>query len=573
MILSSMAKKLLSMLVLFAILGQTLLVPKVALAQAPPAGAWWAPTPDQFNQKVNDPGIPASEIFGERYTQAQVYWIIYSIINFVTDPNVQACAAGASAAGGDAVAKLNSFKSCNIFSDSRNIGGMFALANVTGSFFYRPASGVRYLSYVAQKINLPVANAQQAGFGFNTALSPVLTVWAAARDAAYALMILAVIILAFMIMFRTRISPQASVTVQYAIPRILIGLILITFSYAIAGFIIDLSYVVQGIIAALVYQSSLINKNGWSIVDTFNQMNAVGTGILSYGLLIIAWAFVIGGGAGIIVGAITGGAGFVVFIIVAVIAIILFLIALFRTFWLMLRTYVMIIFHVIALPFAALGYVAAPGGNMFMSLLRSLIGNVSVFVTISVVVMFAHLIFWNMAGAQYSALSTGVVTGLFNPYRSQALNSFPTGGGGMPGFGEVDLTSIAIFIGLVILLMAPSVANNVKSLIISGRPSREGLGMVGAGFIGGVAGFAGAQIRQGGLGMAGVSMGNWGIRQQQLGRQRGGIVGGIQKSFGLAATNFGNQYAQPYSHRTTGAIREYRPKGTIEGTMHEENNP
>jgi hypothetical protein len=58
----------------------------------------------------------------------------------------------------------------------------------------------------------------------------------------------------------------------------------------------------------------------------------------------------------------------------------------------------------------------------------------------------------------------------------------------MPGFGSTDMSSIAIFVGLVILLMAPSVANDIRSLISTGRPSREGLGLIGAGLVGGVVG-------------------------------------------------------------------------------------
>lgn len=478
MIISSMLKKLLASFLLFAVVVVNLALPSVASAQN-----WWAPTPQDFNQRVNDPAIPPNEIFGERYTQAQVYWIIYSIQNFVFGTEVMECAANA---GGTlaAFATCDAFEQLGLLGQSNVDVGVFSLSSVINGFSQKPASGVGYITYLSSKVGLPIASAQEGGFGFSTALQPLLTIWTAARNAAYALMTLAVIILAFMVMFRTRISPQASVTVQSAIPRVIIGLLLITFSYAIAGFVIDLSYVVQGVIAALLSTSGLIDEgSGWDVVDIFNQMNDVGAGVVAYGLVVIAWALVGGLTGGAISAIVTGGGAILVAGVIVIIALIIFLIAFVKIFWVMLRTYVMVLFHVIALPFAALGYVASPSGNMFMSLLRSLIGHVSIFVTITVVVMFAHLMFWNMSGANYSALggSDSVTIGLFNPYRANAQNAFTSPGGGLPGFGATDMSGMGIFIGLVILLMGPSVANNIKSFIITGRGDREGFSMVGIG--------------------------------------------------------------------------------------------
>lgn len=558
----SLNKKIIASVVFVVFLAQSLALPSLALAQQ-----WWAPTPQEFNQKVN--GAPPGEIFGERYTHAQVWWIVYSIINLGFGTDNLKCAA-------DNVGNPEGFNSCvdNARSNAGG-GGVFALAGITNNFLYvKPVSGVMYLASVAENMGFPTAYAQEGGFGFTTALQPILSVWAAARNAAYALMTLAVVVLAFMIMFRMKISPQASVTVMSAIPRVIIGLLLITFSFAIAGFVIDMSYVIQGIIAALLRSSNLISNgitgdNGWTVIDVFNQMNNIRDGIVGYGLIIMAYVFVLAVGAGGLVALVTGlvGGGVAALIIIAI-ALILFLIAAVRIFWIMLRTYVLILFHVIALPFAALGYVASPSGNMFTALLRSLIGNASVFVTITVTTMFAHLVFWNMVGGA-ALIGRLQAFPLFNPYRSAAVG-FPAGGGGMPGFGATDMSSLAIFIGLVILLMGPSIANNVKSLIISGRPAREGFSMAGAGFIGMVGGFAGGQIRQGAMGIAGVNVGNWGLRQYQLGKERGGVFGFIQRGVGMSAISFGQQTAQPYSGRTTGAIKEFRPRGTPEGTMYQD---
>ena len=50
-------------------------------------------------------------------------------------------------------------------------------------------------------------------------------------------------------------SPQTIVTIQSALPKIVVTLILVTFSYAIAGFMVDLVYVVMGLFSQFFTQS------------------------------------------------------------------------------------------------------------------------------------------------------------------------------------------------------------------------------------------------------------------------------------------------------------------------------
>lgn len=68
----------------------------------------------------------------------------------------------------------------------------------------------------------------------------VLENWKTFRNMAYALMIPILVVTGFMIMFRRQIAPQTVVTIQYALPRIAIALILITFSYAIVGLVLSM---------------------------------------------------------------------------------------------------------------------------------------------------------------------------------------------------------------------------------------------------------------------------------------------------------------------------------------------
>lgn len=468
MILLPMVKKLLGSTLLFAILITNLVLPSVASAQA-----WWAPSYEEFNAKVNDESIPNSEIFGERYTHAQVWWVVYSLMSFAIEHRVSECVS----ANPD---NLDNFITCTQqadasqpnFAQRRPSLGFLEFARFSDAMIMmRPASGVNYVASVLERIGAPTAYAQQDGFGFTT-LSPVLGLWRASRNASYALVTLSVIVLAFMIMFRTKISPQASVSVQSAIPRIIIGLLLITFSYAIAGFVIDMSYVVLGVIAAVVSQSGVASNNP---VDIFNMVNDIGGGILNFGLAVV-WIVFRNQYSSIVTTLL--GTGFVASVLVLVISLILIVIAVVRIFWIFLRTYVMVILHVIAMPFAALMYIASPSGNMFMQLLKSLVGHVSVFVSVALSVMVAHIFLFGMTSG--GGILSGVTIG--NVYGVQLL----TGSSlvSLPGFSGVDPSALGIFVGIVVLLMGPSLANNIKGLIITGRmterPSLIGAGLAGA---------------------------------------------------------------------------------------------
>jgi hypothetical protein len=56
----------------------------------------------------------------------------------------------------------------------------------------------------------------------------------------------------FMIMFRTKIGGQTLVTIGNSIPRVVVALILVTFSFAIIGLIIDVSGVLMGLVSNIV---------------------------------------------------------------------------------------------------------------------------------------------------------------------------------------------------------------------------------------------------------------------------------------------------------------------------------
>lgn len=70
--------------------------------------------------------------------------------------------------------------------------------------------------------------------------STILGVWKAMRNLAYVLFVLMLVIFGFMVMFRYHLNPQTIITVQDALPRIVINLLLVTFSFPIGAFAISL---------------------------------------------------------------------------------------------------------------------------------------------------------------------------------------------------------------------------------------------------------------------------------------------------------------------------------------------
>lgn len=87
--------------------------------------------------------------------------------------------------------------------------------------------------------------------------SGISSLWSATRNIAYAFYVVVMIIVGFMIMFRNKIGGQVMVTIGNSIPKIIVSLVLVTFSFAIIGLIIDFAGIVTNIIASVLYSGDL----------------------------------------------------------------------------------------------------------------------------------------------------------------------------------------------------------------------------------------------------------------------------------------------------------------------------
>lgn len=302
-----------------------------------------------------------------------------------------------------------------------------------------PADTQTFVAYTLNNTNLvQPAYAQSAttpggGLGFN-ALTPVLSTWAIFRNVAYFFLIAIVVIIGFMIMFRQRISAQAVITAQQAIPSVIIALIVITFSYAIAGLIIDLMYIFMYLIAGLFKQDgSLVSGNIFQLSQTiiFRGSEDVFTGVSEF----------VSGGLGDQI--LAQLAGVMSGLVVALVFAVAIAIAMFRVFFNLLKRYIAVVISVALAPIILM-MGAIPGRSSFGPWVKSLIGNLSAFPVLLLVL----------------AISDSM---------TQSIST--TSGGFLPPYllGEGTSNAISFLIGVGILLVLPDLIDKVAEATGAGK--------------------------------------------------------------------------------------------------------
>lgn len=275
-------------------------------------------------------------------------------------------------------------------------GGILGITNkAIASLYNPPASGIEYLAQLKDNFLGKPVYAQQ-GTGFR-GLQPILPIWRGFRNVVYILSSLVFIVAGIMIMLRVKISPQAIITVQSAIPQIIVTLILVTFSYAIAGLLIDLSYLIQNLFIGILFQTQGTNGLAGKLLDrNFTDYANGGLGMI-FGLMWQATPFVLLETlGGIITGAIGGfvaftailgpgglGAGVLgvaigaaLFVLILVIIIAIWLL---KFLFGLIKCYVVIIFKIVLAPLE-IGMGAFPNMKIgFSSWITDLIANLAVF--------------------------------------------------------------------------------------------------------------------------------------------------------------------------------------------------
>lgn len=305
-------------------------------------------------------------------------------------------------------------------------GAQGTLAKMIASLYTNQPSAVEYVAYNAQKFNLIKPTYAATGEGWNF-LNPTLKIWTISRNAAYVFFVVIFVVTGFMIMFRSKLNPQTVISMQLALPRIVVALLLVTFSYALSGLMVDFVFLGHGLIKSVITtpgpnscnpttgtQDSLIFGDP---TQTWEQdcANAIYTPSV--------WVFDIlgkyGGGEGIVEQLLKGMAGvflnlfsdkffnelFKLVIAASVVG------ATFKIFFALLTKYIMIIINVISMPFAFL-FSALSGQANPLKPLKELLANTIAFPITSLLLALAYYFSSVASGAlDLPPLYMGRVTG------------------------------------------------------------------------------------------------------------------------------------------------------------------
>jgi hypothetical protein len=160
------------------------------------------------------------------------------------------------------------------------------IANVVSlPLAHPPASGVFTIQETLANAGfIPKTYAQGIGF---SSLSSFRMIWKSLRDVVFLLIVLAVVITGFIVMFNVPVGGKTSVAIESILPRLVITLIAISLSYAIAGLLIDLMYVLMFLVVTTL--NPILTSDHSSIIGSFTtgkpmnlfeMMFTNGTGIL-----------------------------------------------------------------------------------------------------------------------------------------------------------------------------------------------------------------------------------------------------------------------------------------------------
>jgi hypothetical protein len=469
------------------------------------AATWYTQSFPEWFGKVYDPNT-SSELFGERYTAAQVQWIIYGLISFILNPGgssqiaeIEHCFISNAGSASSCVTELekliadNSATTPNVAVNTMNDKGFkdFFLAD-------RPLSGVSYFREKLRNFNLvPTAHAQTIGFGFK-ALDTVQDMWRASRDIAFGLFIIVAIIFAFMIMFRVKLSPQTVVTVQSALPKIILALILATFSYAIAGLLVDLMYVVIGMLSMILgrfWGASAVpgifnpTKTMFNLL-VFGQPFGLGIQAGIFGLMgVYLGVFCIGITVILMANPILGAAlaigtllnllnpiGAILGLLLAIVAVVVIIVHFFKTVWSLLKAYVAVLLLVIFAPIQlTLGAVIPSLG--FGAWVKSMAANLSTFVVTGGLLLMAFIFLIKGVQLGISDNFAWKILGFISA--GLGLQHLPggTGSAGWPPLlgGSGGPTTGILFLGVsfVLFTLIPKASDIIKGFI-SGKPFAYG---------------------------------------------------------------------------------------------------
>jgi hypothetical protein len=304
---------------------------------------------------------------------------------------------------------------------------------------YPAASGVYWVESGLRNAGLIPNSYAAEGIGF-ASIRPFQSLWKIFRNISYSLLVLVTIAIGFLIMFRIKINPQTIISLENSLPRIVVTLLFITFSFAIAGFMIDLMYIVSALSISVLADSSvysesvktnlLIGNAGTLLGEVFWNVDILNLGYALFSIIpgflqgivriavviitmhLLGWIYIPfkhiitgeiaegGWGGGLLKWALSLFAytalsaifGLLAPLILSfVILLITGLLVFGKIFFLLLATYIRIIISIIFAPIILLGN-AFPGRNTFGNWIKNLSADLLAFPVVITLILVSHII-------------------------------------------------------------------------------------------------------------------------------------------------------------------------------------
>ncbi len=329
----------------------------------------------------------------------------------------------------------------------------------------KPASTMEAIAMFKENV-LGVKPAYAQGYGFR-ALSPIAQLWQLSRNIALGGFVIIMVIIGIMIILRNKIDPRTVITVQQALPKMVISLFLVLFSYAIVGLMIDAVNVLTRIgVSTLQAAGYLANPSSVTPQDeTMKINNLLNANIFElfqdlYNVdVLIANLSSVDDKFNIIASVLsldlgTGGSITRLVLWVAV------FISVIRTFFMLLTSYLSVVLTVILSPFKFL-FMAIPGQQEgFGEWFKGVIAHLLVFPVVLFMLAFAA-IFMNRAGS---------VTYFANPSGTQLWSvenvtfNADTPFWAPPGLGNW-YNMVGPLLGLGIILTTPKAIQVTRELV------------------------------------------------------------------------------------------------------------
>ncbi len=326
--------------------------------------------------------------------------------------------------------------------------------------FQENISSKEYFTDVLENIGVPqiAPSAYAQGTGYS-AMSLFLPFWKIFRNIAYSLYIVMFVVVGIMIMLRTKVNAQTVITIQSALPNLLITLLLITFSYAIVGLMIDIMYF---LIYFVVY---LLSSPGIDIIQTptkaisrllsnsaFNVIFAGRDSIIS--AVAMAISGVLKGissqglfnGGDPTINVLAGVAGFASWLGFGyLIAAIWLAFSMLKLMWELLKCYVMLIVQVVTAPIQILMN-ALPGSKAFSNWLKRTASYLLPFPVVAGMFIMAAVLIGDPTRAVLIKDNSSIFGGDTNPFGINNENEFYAGYGDGRTVGSSGATGESVWL-------------------------------------------------------------------------------------------------------------------------------